>query len=399
MNFCRFIVNCLAGSLLLPALNAQGLRDPQFMAQAQPGFTDIYNIDYDQADRVFLALEKRFPEHPAPPQYLATIAWLRELFRRQDLDLDLFLSPSFFTKETTQAMPPEQRKAFFDYMQESQALSQKLLQANPKNQDAIYFLGASYGILASFAITIDHSLRKAFSYGNKAYDCDRQVLKLTPDYYDAYMTVGLYQYIVGSIPWYIKWLAALAGYHGTKDEGFRQLNVAVAKGNYVKVDAKILQMVLLMREGRPKEALQDARELHRDYPRNFIFQINIAQILEKLGETDQAATEYLDVVRQAEQATPNYQLVAMSTFRYALGNKLLSLGRAPAAREQLEKSVANPSTPERERVLSQLRLGQALDVEGKRDQAVERYQTVLRMKDVEDSRDLARKFIRKPYGK
>jgi tetratricopeptide (TPR) repeat protein len=211
------------------------------------------------------------------------------------------------------------------------------------------------------------------------------------------MTVGLYQYIVGSIPWYLKWLAAIAGYRGTKDEGFRQLNVAVSKGNYVKVDAKILQMVLLMREGRPKEALQDARELHRDYPRNFIFQINIAQILEKLGETDQAAAEYLDVVRRAEQAMPNYQLVAMSTFRYAVGYKLLELGRAESARQQLEKSIADPSTPERERVLSQLRLGQALDVEGKREQAVERYQAVMKMKNVEDSQSLARRYLRKPY--
>ncbi|MBZ5496736.1 MAG: tetratricopeptide repeat protein [Acidobacteriia bacterium] len=393
----KFVAGFLVACFFLSTLPAQSLREPEFMAQASPGFDCIYNLDYDQAERIFLTLRKQHPQHPAPPLYLGVIAWLRELFRRQDLDLDLFLSPAFFTKETSQVMPPEQRKAFFDYLDECRSLAQGILGKNPKNTDAIYFLGAAQGILGSFSITIDHSVRKAFSFGNKAYDYDRQVLKLDPKYYDAFMTVGLYQYIVGSIPWYIKWLATLVGYRGTKEEGFKAFDLAVTKGEYVRTDAKILEMVLLMHEGQPKDALRDAQELHRDFPRNYIFQINIAQIQEKLGQADQAVSEYLEVVHQAETGKPNYSMLPLATFRYTLGNKLFKMGRLAAAEDQLRKSIANSNTPEREQALSQLRLGQVLDLQGKRAEAVQRYQAVLKMKDVDNSQDMARKFLQRPY--
>jgi tetratricopeptide (TPR) repeat protein len=367
------------------------------MAQARTGFGDIYSLDLDQAEQVFLALKRGYPQHPAPPLYLAAIAWLRELLRRQNLDLDLFLSPAFFSKETDLVMPPGQRRAFFDDIQDCQALTQKILDKSPKNTEALYFLGASYGILSSFSITIDHSLSKAFSYGDNAYRYNRRVLSLDSNYYDAYMTVGLYKYIVGSMPWYLKPLAAILGYRGSKEEGLKDADLAAAKGEYVRTDAKIVQMVLLVREGRPKDALRDALELRREFPRNYIFQINIAQILATVGQDDQAVSEYLDVVRQAQEGKPNYNLLPLATFRYTLGSKFFKMGRLILAQEQFQKSVANPGTPDRERAWSQLRLGQILDLEGKRDQAIERYREVLKLKEVNNSHDMARKFLQKPY--
>ena len=53
------------------ALPAQNLRDPDFMKKAQAGFTDIYNMDYAKARQLFAALESQYPNHPAPPLYLA----------------------------------------------------------------------------------------------------------------------------------------------------------------------------------------------------------------------------------------------------------------------------------------------------------------------------------------
>jgi tetratricopeptide (TPR) repeat protein len=392
-----FLVAGLILACLIQALPAQSLREPVFMSKASPGFEDIYNIDYERAEQLFQLLKKEYPQHPAPPLYLGIIAWLKELFRRQDLDLDLFLSPSFFTKATPQVMPPLERKFFFDNMEKCRLLAQSILDRNPRNLDAIYFLGAANGILASFSITIDRSLRKAFGYGNQAYDLDHRLLVLNPNYYDAYMSVGLYQYIVGSIPWYFKWLASIAGYHGTKEEGFKYVDIAAGKGEYAKVDAKILQMVLRVYENRPRDALRDAEELHRDFPRNYIFHINIAQILEQLNQSDRAVAEYLDVVRLAEEGKQNYSVLPLGTFRYTLGNRLFRIGRLAAAEGLFRKSILFGGTPERERALSQLRLGQVLDLQGKRQEAIVQYQNALKMRDFENSQDLARKFLLRPY--
>jgi len=285
--------------LTATSVGAQSLREPAFMAQARRGFDDIYNLDYDQAEQVFRSLKREAPRHPAPPLYLGVIVWLRELFRRQDLDLDRFLSPAFFVRENQQAMPAAQRQNFFDDIHECQSLAQEGLTRNPRDVDALYFLAASHGILAAFSITLDHGLSKAFSYGNKAYDYGRQVIKLDPNYYDAYVTVGLFQYVLGSTPWYLRLLAAVVGFHGNKEQGLRGVEIAEVRGAYVKNDARVVQMVLSMFEGKTQDALRYAQELHRDFPRNYIFQINIAQILEITGRSDEAAAEYLEIVRRA----------------------------------------------------------------------------------------------------
>ena len=47
--------------------------------------------------------------------------------------------------------------------------------------------------------------------------------------------------------------------------------------------------------------------------------------------------------------------------------------------------------------LAHLNAGKCLDALGKRDQAVLEYQTVLKKKDVFDSHDLAKKYLKKPF--
>ena len=123
--------------LCLPAasVGAQGLREPEFMVQARRGFDDIYNLDYDQADQVFRLLKREVPRHPAPPLYLGVIVWLRELFHRQDMDLDRFLLARFFYPGNQQAMPAAQRKNFFDDIQECQMLARERLARNPRDAD------------------------------------------------------------------------------------------------------------------------------------------------------------------------------------------------------------------------------------------------------------------------
>ena len=79
------IVASLAMTVMLwpiPPVYAQNLRDPHFMAEAQAGFSQIFNLDYDQATATFSRLRSEYPRHPAPAFYMAVALWLRELFGR-----------------------------------------------------------------------------------------------------------------------------------------------------------------------------------------------------------------------------------------------------------------------------------------------------------------------------
>ncbi len=398
----RFLLGSLIclGLALSSILGATGvdLRTAQFMGEVRDGFSQLYNLDYKPAEATFAALRSKYPEHPAPPLYLATAIWLRELFERQELDLDNFIAPSYFDKPTDRKMPESERRRFDDLVNESLEKSQKILALDAGNKDARYFQGSAHGILGSFAITIDRSRTNAFREGKQAYQIHNSIVEEDATYYDAFMSVGVYEYIVGNLPWYIKWLAAIVGYRGSVERGFEYLALAATKGQFVADDARTLQMVLFVREGRYAEALANVRFLRQRAPKNFILHLNEAQILEKMKRPKEAAAIYAELLAKAEQGVPNFDRLPLETMRFRIGWKILNLGDSEKALVQFQHALRDPKTPERERVLSRLSEGKALDLLGRREDALSSYRSVLSSKDVEGSRAEAEKWIRTPFS-
>ena len=399
-----------AFSLLFPAsavfnrhrLSAAGpeeselnLREPAFVEVARRGFNQMFNLDYEEAIETFRSLREGYPQHPAPPLYLGILTWLKELLDRQDLDLDRFIAPGYFTKATDHEMASVRREAFFGHLSESQKLCRNILAGQPTHADARYFLGTSLGVLGSFAFTIDRKKVRALRYGKKAYGYHRDLVKENPDFYDCYLSVGLYEYIVGNLPWYIKWLAAIAGYSGSAKRGFEYLELGAAKAQYVADDARVLLMVLHVREKRHDKALSIARTLHQKYPRSFLLHLNQAQLLERMGRLDEAVQEYQIIIGRAEEETPNYGRIPLPIFRYRMGRKFLDLGYPHPGLEQLRRAASDRRVPARERVLSHLRAGQTLHSLGRSKEAIDHYKEVLRLPNAEKSHSQASSYLKK----
>ena len=89
------------------AMTAYGtdLTDPRFLSEARIGFAQVFNLDYDDAMGTFAQLRAHYPDHPAPPLHMGVTVWLRELLRRQDLDLNKFTTPTYFDQQQKIEMP------------------------------------------------------------------------------------------------------------------------------------------------------------------------------------------------------------------------------------------------------------------------------------------------------
>jgi tetratricopeptide (TPR) repeat protein len=377
----------------ISSLPSQDLRDPRFVELAQKGFADIFNLDYDRARQEFVSLAKEYPQHPAPPLYLATILWLEEMLRRQDLSLNRFIAPTYFSGKTDDIMPALQRIDFSHHVEKCQALANTILKKNSRDMDARYFMATAYGLRSAFAITVDHSLREAFSNGNKAFSASKKLIEEDPKYYDAYLTVGIYEYIVGSIPWYWKWMVYFIGARGSVQDGLTHLKLAAEKGQYIKNEAELVSMVLNVREHRYAEALEIARQLNNKYPRSFLFALNVAQILQLSGRKEQALAALYQVEKRIEAREPNFHKYPLRSFRLNFGIDLLALGNLDAAEDRFRKTISDPQTQTRERVLSHLYLGQLLARKGRNSESVKEFEIVLSLEDVENSRARARQFL------
>jgi tetratricopeptide (TPR) repeat protein len=384
------ILACFSG------LRAQNLRDPHFVALAESGFAHLLNQDYDKAEQVFVSLEKENPQHPAPPLYQASIHWLKEMERRQDISLNRFIVPAYFYNKTNMVMPPRERTDFFAELQKSENLSKGILQKDRFNKDARYFMATVFGLRASFAITIDHSLREAFSNGNKSYSYAKQLVDEDPKYYDAYLALGIYEYTVGLIPWYMRWMIfVVGGGRGSKEDGLAHLKLATENGEYVKDQAKVVSMVLNVREQHYAEALEQARDLAARFSRSYLFPINVAQILRLAGQNEESIPLLLQVEKRAENREPNFDRLPLANLRFNLGTEFMHMGKLDLAKERFVRSISDPQITDREKALSHLCLGQIHDWQGQRTEAIKECQTVLSLEDVENSHDQAKKLLSK----
>ena len=391
-----FIGGFLSLTLASPAL-AQILRDAEYKAASTRGVTHLYRLEHDQAVEFFYQLQEKYPDHPGPPLARAVAIWLRELVAREDFDLDRFISPGYFTRRSEEPMPEADGEAFFEGIAKSQENAEKYLAAHPGDQEARYYLGACHGALGVFAFTIERSYRKALKHGRATYRIQRAIVDENPDFIDAYMTLGSYEYVVGNLPWYIKWFATLAGYRGSETRGFEYVARAAREGYLVKDDARLLLMVMYVREDENEYALVVAQQLHRRYPENYLLHLNQAQLLERMDEPVRAAAMYAAVAERAEKKVPNYQKLPLEKIRYPLGNRFLALGSGDRALDQFKVAADDSDTPERERALSNLRAGEILDTMGRRDEAVSHYRRVQQLQEFDRSHEIAEQYLLSPY--
>ena len=92
---------------------------------------------------------------------------------------------------------------------------------------------AEEGLKASFEEAVERRHFAALNDGDDAVDHHREVLKLDPNFIDAGLTVGLYEYVVGSLPLPIKVVAGITGFRGSKKKGLAMIERVAKEGQLV----------------------------------------------------------------------------------------------------------------------------------------------------------------------
>src|SRR6185503_3062809 len=118
--------------------------------------------------------------------------------------------------------------------------AQLRLRSNPKDLAGLYYLGTAHGAIAGYESSVKRAFLSSLKNGTKAVEMHKQVLKLYPTFSDAYVSVGMYNYVVGTLPFGVKLLMLLGGVHGSKEEGLKQLEKAMNQGKYAQDEASVI---------------------------------------------------------------------------------------------------------------------------------------------------------------
>lgn len=411
--------NLIVIALLLLTTGAAAAQQPQ---TSSPELTDkarldslrrsgleaLYNLDYDKAQKDFKEIVQLFPNHPAGPQLLAARVWIKTLYESRRLQSSLYSSESFFSSGDDK-VDPKIIAEFRKLTREAKRLAEVRLKQNPEDLEALDWLAAINGLKASFEEAVERRHFAALKDADDAVDRHRQVLKLDPSFLDAGLTVGLYEYVVGSLPLPIKVVAGITGFRGSKKKGLALLERVAKEGTWSRDDAKTLLIVLYTREKRYADALNHARELSAKYPRNYLFRLEAADALVSQAEVERRNKNIEAAVKAEREAFATFDDLlhdrtvrdtvsrALDLVHFKYGEVLLTAGEGErASREFLAATKVERAEPTLV-TMAHLYAARAFDLAGKRDEAMAQYREVLTRPDIYAAHDEAKKGLRQPF--
>jgi tetratricopeptide (TPR) repeat protein len=244
---------------------------------------------------------------------------------------------------------------------------------------------------------VERGYMAGFKLATAAKDDDARVLQLDPDYVDAKLVVGVYEYVVGALPLPFKFLIGFAGITGSKSKGLELLTDDGNRGAITNVEARTTIALFLRREGRYKEAIQVVRKLKSEYPRDYLFNLEEANLRKDAGEGMGAVEAYREILKANESAGYFFSPRLELTY-YGLGDALRGQRHFGEAAESYEQAAGTANVGPELKIRSLLSAGECRDLNGERALAVKDYQAAIESGPNTSRAETARKYLRNAYA-
>ena len=235
----RRTVGCaVAAIIVLGATSGRARADGSPQAPYTKALHERYNLQYDAARQTLETWLAQHPDDLHALNDLATVLLQREMFYQGILASHIFNDLGGMFRSGKIPYTPNFQQRLFALLDKAQTLAENRLKANPNDQQALYWAGAAHATRAVFYFTLAKSYLAALHEATEARNLHQRLLTGNPQFMDAWLVVGLNDYVAGSLPWYIKVLASLAGYRGDKKRGIEEVHRAAVQGNWARDDAR-----------------------------------------------------------------------------------------------------------------------------------------------------------------
>jgi hypothetical protein len=136
----------------------------------------------------------------------------------------------------------------------------------------------SLGVTTDYRALVEKRHLKSLSSAEQSNAYAVRLLKSDPTFYDAYVTTGLSEYLVGSLPFFMRWFVHFDDIRGSKRQAVKNLELVIHHGRYLAPFAQIVLSIIDLREKRPEETRKLLADLARNYPGNPLFRQELARL-------------------------------------------------------------------------------------------------------------------------
>jgi hypothetical protein len=271
-------IQALAAILCVSALRA-----------AEPNGIDaalerMYNQDYVASHEILDRYIATRPQDPVPYAFRASAHLFYELDRLGILESEFLTDDKQIAEKKKKLDPdPVNREKFVRAVHDVETRADAALTINPDDPQALFAMCIAQGVATDYMAFVEKKQFSSLSVAKRSNGYAQRLLKLDPKFYDAYLTAGISEYMLGSLPFFVRWFVKFDNVAGSKERGVDRLRLVAREGHYFKPFSKIMLSIIALREKRPQEAQQWLTELARDYPQNRLFRNELAKVNAKLG--------------------------------------------------------------------------------------------------------------------
>src|SRR5450432_494881 len=284
-------------------------------------FQHFYNLDYDGALARFQQISAQHPADPIATTYLLDCVLFRELYRLDLLDTTFYANDGFLTGKHTVVEDLNARAQVNQLADRAIGQAEVRLKSNPNDVNALFARGWARSLKATYLAMVQRSFGSGLHLALQARSDHDKVLQLDPKYVDAKMVVGVYQFVVGSLPFAFKIIIGITGITGSKARGMEMLRDSAARGVITSVESRTAMALFLRREAQYQEAIGITRNLSVQYPHDFLFFLEEGNLLKDAGQGQQAIAAYRRLLDDAKK--PGYFLNPhLQLAWYGLGDSL-----------------------------------------------------------------------------
>jgi hypothetical protein len=272
----RLLIFATLGTAL--AMAAPNLADLVPNPVIDRGFRQMYNLNFDEAHQTFAQWERDHPTDPIGPVSNAAAYLFAEFDRLNILHSEFFVENSMFHRRPKVTPDAAARQAFDQELDKSAGLSDKILVQTPDDPDALFAKILTLGLRADYEALIERREFDAMKVIKSSRATAEHLLMIQPNYYDAYLAVGVENYLFSLKAAPMRWILQAGGAQTDHDRGVEDLRLTAEKGRYLNPYARLLLAVAALRDKDVPKARDLLAALAREFPHNRLYAQELAQL-------------------------------------------------------------------------------------------------------------------------
>ena len=259
---------------------ASGLYPPTTPASSalDNGFRQMYNLEFAEAHNTFREWKAAHPGDPMGPVSDAAAYLFAEFDRLRILQSEFFTEDQKFKLRSKPVADNNSKQAFLKELDDCERMANAALSRNPHDKNAKFAKILGLGLRSDYLALIEKRDLQSLGIMKTGRTLAMELLAKDPSCYDAYLAVGVENYMLGIKPAPVRWVLSWTGAQTDKEQGLRELRLTAEKGHYLQPFARLLLAVAALREKDKSKARELLAGLVREFPKNSLYQRELARL-------------------------------------------------------------------------------------------------------------------------